>query len=93
MREYGALGLAQAIHRMSLLSARHMGIRDRGVIRAGAFADLVLFDPETVIDRARIGKRGVPSTGIEMVWVNGELAVENGETTGAQSGVVIRRGD
>ncbi len=93
VREYGALGLAQAIHRMSLLAARHMGIRDRGVIRAGAFADLVLFDPETVIDRARIGKRGVPSDGIEMVWVNGELAVENGKTTGTQSGAVIRRGD
>ena len=92
-RERGVLGLAQAINRMSLVAAQNMGIRDRGVIREGAFADLVLIDPQNVIDRARIGKRGIPSIGIEMVWVNGKLALDKGKVTDTSSGTVIRRGD
>lgn len=93
VREYGALGLEQAIHKMTELAAAHMNMRERGVIREGWYADLVLFDPEAVIDRARIGARGVSSEGIEMVWVNGELAFDGRSFTGAGAGKVLRRSD
>ena len=91
VRENGVLALEQAIHKMSLLSARHMGIQDRGVIRKGAFADLVLFNPDTVIDNARIGKRAAMSGGIRTVWVNGKVAFENGKLTNERPGLVLRR--
>jgi N-acyl-D-amino-acid deacylase len=71
VRERGALSLEEAVHRMTGLAARHMGISDRGVIRAGARADLVLLDPETVTDHADFEEPQVASSGILGVWVNG----------------------
>jgi len=56
---------------MTGLAAEHLGLRRRGLIREGAYADLVLFDPATVSDHADIENPQVPSTGIEGVWVNG----------------------
>ena len=78
---------------MTALSAQHVGIVDRGAIRVGAYADLVLFDPETVADRATPDDPNAPSVGIERVWVNGVLGYENGHVTDARSGRVIRRND
>src|SRR5690606_15522805 len=91
VREQGLLGLEEAVHKMTGLAARHMGFEDRGVIREGAVADLVLFDPDTVIDRATPEQPGRLSEGIEAVWVAGTLVFEYGRSTGARPGVVITR--
>jgi N-acyl-D-amino-acid deacylase len=72
VRERGALTLTDAVHRMTGLPARVFGLKDRGVISVGAFADLVLFDSETVIDRATFESPTEAATGIECVWVNGK---------------------
>jgi N-acyl-D-amino-acid deacylase len=74
---------------MSGLAAGHMGFSDRGIIRAGAAADLVLFDPATVIDNATPQDPGALSSGISKVWVNGVVVFENGGATGAGPGRFI----
>ncbi len=89
----GHLSLEEAVHKMTALSAAHTGIEGRGVIRPGAFADLVLFDPATVADRATPESPHARSVGIHQVWVNGAVVYENGGTTGARPGRVVRRGD
>jgi N-acyl-D-aspartate/D-glutamate deacylase len=91
VRELGALPLETAVHKMTGLSAQHMGIRDRGLIAPGMAADMVLFDPETVIDNATTADPAALNTGITLVWVNGELVFENGTVTGAHPGVIVRR--
>jgi N-acyl-D-amino-acid deacylase len=84
------MDLATAVHKSSGLAAAHMGIPDRGEIRVGMMADLVLFDPRTVLDRATPEQPEVLSVGIERVWVNGEVVYEDGHTTGRRPGSVIR---
>ncbi|MGV3482116.1 MAG: N-acyl-D-amino-acid deacylase family protein [Sphingobium sp.] len=91
VRETGLLTIEQAIHKMTALSAAHMGLKDRGVIRAGAFADLVLFDPKTVTDRATTDDPTALSDGIARVWVNGALVFNGGKSTGAHPGRALRR--
>ncbi|MGH8167702.1 MAG: amidohydrolase family protein, partial [Woeseiaceae bacterium] len=91
VREEKLLSLEQAVHKMTGLAAAHMGFDDRGVIRAGARADLVLFDPDTVIDRATPEQPELMSEGISTVWVGGLRVYENGRATGARPGKVIRR--
>jgi len=91
VRDRGVMDLATAVHRSSGLAAAHVGIRDRGVIRSGAMADLVLFDPDTVLDRATPETPHAVSVGIERVWVNGEVVYEAGGATGRTPGRVIRR--
>jgi N-acyl-D-amino-acid deacylase len=93
VRETAALTLEEAVHKMSGLAARNMGLPDRGVIRSGAFADLVLFDPATVADRASVEEPRLPSVGVDRVWVNGIEVYSAGAPTGAYPGRVIRRGD
>jgi N-acyl-D-aspartate/D-glutamate deacylase len=68
-----------------------MGFDDRGRIRPGLKADLVLFDPDTVLDRATPEEPHAVSIGIEKVWVNGELVYADGKTTNAFPGRVLRR--
>ena len=93
VRERRDLSLEQAVHRMTGLSAKHMGFTDRGVIREGAIADLVLFDPEKVSDRADFESPQLTSIGVHGVWVGG-IRVWNPETQieAAYPGRVIRRG-
>jgi N-acyl-D-amino-acid deacylase len=91
VRERRVLALEQAIHKMTALSARHMGIRDRGVVETGAFADLVLFDPTTVKDQATMSATNRISTGISKTWVNGHLVFSEGKATGSLPGKVLRR--
>jgi N-acyl-D-amino-acid deacylase len=67
-----------------------MGIAGRGRIAAGYYADLVLFDPDTIIDHATMQEPTAVSSGVEQVWVNGVLAFENGEPTGTFAGRIIR---
>ncbi len=86
VREKQLLGLEEAIRKMTGLAAANVGIADRGVIRPGAFADLVLFDPETVADRSTFEDPKALSVGIERVWVNGTEVWRDGRSTGAFPG-------
>jgi N-acyl-D-amino-acid deacylase len=70
-----------------------MGFQDRGVIRPGAHADLVLFDPATVADRSTIAHPDALSVGVSEVWVEGRPVWKDSKVTGARPGKVIRRGD
>jgi N-acyl-D-amino-acid deacylase len=91
VREQGLLTLEEAVHKMSGLAAEHMGFSDRGVIRPGAAADLVLFDPDTVIDNATPQDPKALSSGIVRVWVNGVEVYANGQETGARPGRFVAR--
>jgi N-acyl-D-amino-acid deacylase len=91
VRETGVLSLEAAVHKMTGLAARHVGLVDRGRIEPGAFADLVLFDPATVIDRATTSEPHAVSVGIERVWVNGEVVFSGGRVEAARPGRVLRR--
>jgi N-acyl-D-amino-acid deacylase len=90
-RSLGLFPLETAVWKMTGLTAGNFGLTDRGVIRAGAFADLTVFDPETVGDAATFEDPERPATGIEQVWVNGALAWTEGAATGARTGRVLRR--
>jgi dihydroorotase/N-acyl-D-amino-acid deacylase len=91
-RDLGVLTLEQAVHKMTALPAERIGLRERGQIRQGWHADLVIFDPETVIDRATFAEPHQYPVGIEWVIVNGALAVDGGEFRDARAGRVLKRG-
>jgi N-acyl-D-amino-acid deacylase len=91
VREEKLLGLEESVYKASGLAAQHMGISDRGTLVAGGAADLVLFDPDTIIDLATPQEPELLSTGILAVWVNGEQVFANGRSTGKRPGHVIRR--
>src|SRR5690606_33749419 len=90
VREKKVMTLEQAVHKMTGLAAKHLGITDRGTLAPGNAADMVLFDPETIIDRATLEKPTALSAGIEKVWVNGKLVFQDRRTTGARPGVIVR---
>jgi N-acyl-D-amino-acid deacylase len=92
VREKHWLTLPEAIRKMTSLPAQRLNWKDRGVVREGAFADLVLFNPDTVIDRATYTNPFALSTGIEKVFVNGTLVWDSGKPTGAKPGFVIGLG-
>jgi N-acyl-D-amino-acid deacylase len=85
------LSLKEAIHKMTGLSAEHMGIKKRGLIKQGYFADLVLFDPEKVKDQATVSEPHKISDGIEIVLVNGKKVFQDKKTTGIYPGTIIKR--
>jgi N-acyl-D-amino-acid deacylase len=91
VREQGLISLPEAVRKMTSLSAAHMGIVDRGRIAPGYFADLVLFDPATVIDRATPTAPRETAVGIRTVWVNGDVVYDAGAVTGRYPGRVVRR--
>jgi N-acyl-D-amino-acid deacylase len=90
-RELGLFSLEEAVRRMTSLSANRFGLKDRGAVRAGAFADLVLFDPKTVLDRATFDKPMQAAAGISTVLVNGRVTWRDGKATGARAGRALRR--
>ena len=90
VREQGALPLELAVHKMTGLAARQLGLRDRGRIAKGYVADLVLFDPAVVIDRSTIEQPEAPPLGIPAVMVSGEWIVDAGQVTGRHPGRVLR---
>ncbi len=89
VREKQWLTLPEAVRKMTALPAQRLGWKDRGVLRDGAYADLVLFNPQTVIDKATFAEPTVLPEGIEKVFVNGELVWSEGKATGARPGRVL----
>ncbi|GAG37250.1 unnamed protein product, partial [marine sediment metagenome] len=92
VRERGVLSREEAIRKMTSLPATFLGLQDRGLVKEGFWADLVVFDPNTVRNRATYGDPFRRPEGIPYVFVNGELAVDLGEPTAALSGKVLRHG-
>ncbi|MGI9628147.1 MAG: N-acyl-D-amino-acid deacylase family protein [Longimicrobiales bacterium] len=90
VREEGVLRLEDAIRKMSSAVATRLSIQDRGVLKPGMMADIVVFDPNTVSDRATFEEPHQLSVGIEHVLVNGVQVVQDGAHTGAKPGVVVR---
>jgi N-acyl-D-amino-acid deacylase len=89
VREKHWLTLPEAIRKMTSLPAERLGLRDRGTLRQGTFADLVLFDPQTVIDRSTFAKPQELPVGIQTVFVNGEMVWSDGRPTGSRPGRVL----
>jgi N-acyl-D-aspartate/D-glutamate deacylase len=90
VREEQVIPLAEAIHRLTGLSADKLKIAERGYLRPGYFADIVVFDPATVIDHATFEDPHQYATGVEQVFVNGAQVLADGEHTGATPGRVVR---
>ena len=93
VRDKEALSLQEAIYKMTALSAASMGMEKRGRIRTGYYADLVLFDPDTIEDKATMQDSTALSVGIEKVWVNGVLAFDDGEPTMVYPGRIVARNE
>jgi N-acyl-D-amino-acid deacylase len=87
----GVLSLERAVSKMTSLPAQKLGLHNRGLIRPGFAADLVLFSPEAINDTATYTEPHAYPTGVHAVVVNGVLSVEEGEHTGAGAGKVLRR--
>ncbi|MEW9309080.1 N-acyl-D-amino-acid deacylase family protein [Labrys neptuniae] len=92
-RDIGLFGMEEAVRRMTALPAARFGLAQRGVIRQGAYADLVLFDPETIQDKATFDDPTQLSAGIRSVYVNGSLAWSEGKAAGPRAGKVLRNRD
>jgi len=91
-RELGLFDLETAVRKMTGLSAARFGLKDRGMVAAGAYADLCVFDPDTVIDRASFAEPTLPAAGIAHVFVNGRAVWAEGRPTGERPGRTLRRG-
>lgn len=91
-RERKLFELEEAVRRMSSVPAQVFGFTDRGVIREGAVADLVMFDADRILDRAQFSHPKQVAAGIEHVWVGGVESYSDGEVTGSRNGRVLRRG-
>ena len=92
VREQKLMPLETAIYKMTGLSAEHVGLKERGLIVPGYFADLVLFDPTSVKDNATITNPTALSSGIELVWVNGKLVYSNQKAVNNFPGRFVARG-
>lgn len=90
VREEKTLRLEEAIRKFTALPAQRMQLADRGVLKAGMWADIVVFDPETVTDRATFENPKQLSEGMELVLVNGVPVIDGGKATGALPGKVLR---
>jgi N-acyl-D-amino-acid deacylase len=86
VREEKVLTLAEAVRRLSALPATNLGLRGRGYLRPGAFADVVVFDPQTIADRATFEQPHQYAVGVRHVFVNGAQVLRDGEHTGAKPG-------
>jgi N-acyl-D-amino-acid deacylase len=90
-RDLELFPLAEAVYRMTGFPAAKFNLTDRGIIRDGALADLVLFDPATIIDKGTFNDPNQYPLGIHKVWVNGTLTVAGEKHTGARAGRTLRR--
>ena len=80
------VGVGEAVRKMTSLPAEHFRLKDRGVLRVGAYADVVAIDPKTFRDRATYEKPHQFCDGISAVWVNGALTLRDGRETGERGG-------
>jgi N-acyl-D-amino-acid deacylase len=90
VRDEKIIPLEEAVRRLSSLPAENLKLRDRGALKEGYFADIVIFDPAKVQDHSTFEKPHQYSTGVRDVFVNGEQVLKNGEHTGAKPGQVVR---
>ena len=90
VREQKVLTLEKAVEKMTGMPAKRVGLKDRGLLREGMFADIAIFDPQTVIDRATFEAPNQYPEGIPYVIVNGQLSVDGGKRTSALAGRALR---
>ncbi len=90
VRQRGLLRLEDAVRKMTSQNAAKLGLQDRGLLRPGNYADITLFDPQRVIDRATYEDPFQYSEGIDYVIVNGQLVLDQGKHTGARPGRALR---
>ena len=90
VRDEKLMPLEFAIHKMTGLPASNVGLKQRGLLREGYFADITIFDPKTVIDRATFADPNQYPVGINFVIVNGQIEVDEGQRTAAEAGRVLR---
>jgi N-acyl-D-amino-acid deacylase len=91
VRADGVLSLAEAVRKMTAYPAQLFGLRDRGVIRPGAFADLVICEPAKLKDRASFARPRQLAVGVKMVFVNGQLAFADGQRAKGLYGTILKR--
>ena len=91
VRDRRVLSLEEAVRKMTSMPAQRVGLRDRGLLLPGLKADLVLFDPATITDKATFEKPHQYAEGVSHVLVNGVFVVDEGKTTGARPGKVLRK--
>jgi N-acyl-D-aspartate/D-glutamate deacylase len=91
VNEKKIITLPYAVHSSSGLTAETFHLKDRGFPRAGYFADVIVFDPASVAERATYEQPAILAAGMKYVFVNGKLAVDNGKYTGALAGKAIRK--
>jgi N-acyl-D-amino-acid deacylase len=91
VRTRGLFSLEAAVHKMTGLTAANFGFQDRGVIAEGGYADITVFDPDTIDAQSDYGNEIAPASGIEHVLVNGKLAWTEGAGTGSRNGTLVRR--
>jgi N-acyl-D-aspartate/D-glutamate deacylase len=91
VREHGVLKLEEAVRKMTSFPSQRFDILDRGLLMPGMWADIVVFDPEKVIDKATYQNPHQYPVGIEYVVVNGQVAVDQGTYTGALAGRTLRK--
>ena len=91
VRENNWFTLEEAVRKMTSMPAERLRLKDRGLIKKGMRADLVLFDAKTVIDRATFAEPQLFSEGVKTVFVNGERVWENSKITGNLPGTILRR--
>ncbi len=91
VREEAVIPLEEAVRRLTLLPASNLGIERRGALRPGYYADVVVFDPDAISDRATFGEPHQYATGVLHVLVNGTPVLRDGEHTGAMPGRAVRR--
>jgi N-acyl-D-amino-acid deacylase len=89
VRDEQALPLEDAVRKMTSAAADRLGLRERGLLRAGCYADVVVFDPATIADRATFESPHQLSVGVRDVWINGGRVLQNGAHTGATPGRVV----
>lgn len=90
VREEHALTLPEAVRKLSAQPALNLSLPDRGMLKSGYFADIVIFDPKTIQDHATYAQPHQLATGVSYVLVNGRLALKEGQPTGAASGRFVR---
>jgi N-acyl-D-amino-acid deacylase len=91
VREQHVLSLQEAVHRMTALPAERFGLRDRGIIAPGRYADLCVFDSGSILDSSTFEDPIRPAIGIHYVFVNGQMTLDKGGPTGARAGKVLTR--